>query len=277
MKRITLALTPFVTAAAALALMSSRPEHMPLAPLMAPRPVLSAAAPQASVPVVVELFTSEGCSSCPSADAALRELETAQSVLGVEVIALGQHVDYWDRLGWKDPYSSAQFTDRQRWYAEGFSEGNYTPQAVVNGRYEFVGSQKNTLAQTVAKAAQAPRATVTLARAANGTLQVQVSHLPAGTKAASVELALTETGLSSQVGRGENSGRLLRHAAVVRSLRTLGTVGADGTFVGSAPLNLNANWKADHLRAVVLVQETGSHHVVGVGTLPLGSGSTALN
>lgn len=234
-------------------------------------------APSAAVPVVVELFTSEGCSSCPSADAALRELETAQSVPGVEVIALGQHVDYWDRLGWKDPFSSAQFTERQRWYAQGFREGNYTPQAVINGQYEFVGSQRTTLAQTVAKAALAPHATVALARAANGTLAVQVSHLPAGTKAAEVELALTETGLSSQVGRGENSGRLLHHAAVVRTLRTLGTVGADGTFTSNTPLNLGANWKTSNLRAVVLVQETASHRVVGVGSLPLGGGSTASN
>ena len=234
------------------------------------------AAPLATVPVVVELFTSEGCSSCPSADAALRELETAQSVPGVEVIALGQHVDYWNRLGWKDPFSAAQFTQRQQWYAQGFNEGNYTPQAVVNGRYEFVGSRRQELAQTVAEAARAPRATVVLAREA-GNLSIKVSGLPAGTKAAEVELALTETGLSTQVGRGENSGRLLRHAAVVRTLRTLGTVGADGTFTATAPLNLNAAWKTDNLRAVVLVQETGSHHVVGVGTLPLASRTTAAN
>lgn len=269
MIRTLFALAPVLAVASGFALIS------PLAPA-ASAAKLPAAVP-AAVPVVVELFTSEGCSSCPSADAALRELETAQSVPGVEVIALGQHVDYWNNLGWKDPFSSAQFTERQRWYAQGFKEGNYTPQAVVNGQYEFVGSQQRTLAQTVAKAALAPRATVALARAAGGALSVQVSHLPAGTKAASVELALTETGLSSQVGRGENSGRLLRHAAVVRSLRTLGPVGADGTFTSSVPLNLNANWKTSNLRAVVLVQETGSHHVVGVGSLPLGGGSTALN
>ena len=265
MKLLALALTPLLTAAAAAVLMSARPA-----------PVAHRAAPLATVPVVVELFTSEGCSSCPSADAALRELETAQSVPGVEVIALGQHVDYWDRLGWKDPFSAAQFTQRQQWYAQGFNEGNYTPQAVVNGRYEFVGSRRQQLAQTVAEAARAPRATVALAREA-GNLSVKVSGLPAGTKAAEVELALTETGLSSQVGRGENSGRLLHHAAVVRTLRTLGTVGADGTFTATAPLNLNAAWKTDNLRAVVLVQETGSHHVVGVGTLPLASRTTAAN
>ena len=267
MKSVVWALTPLLASAAAV-LLSARPAPAPHAgPL---------AAPLAPVPVVVELFTSEGCSSCPSADAALRELETAQSVPGVEVIALGQHVDYWDRLGWRDPFSSAQFTQRQQWYAQGFKEGNYTPQAVVNGRYEFVGSQKATLAETVAKAAQAPRATVALAREA-GNISVKINGLPAGTKAAEVELALTETGLSSQVGRGENSGRLLRHAAVVRSLRPLGPVGADGTFSATAPLNLAAGWKTDNLRAVVLVQETGSHHVVGVGSLPLAVRTTAAN
>ncbi|MGY3091356.1 hypothetical protein ACVWYF_004422 [Hymenobacter sp. UYAg731] len=272
MNRIALVVTPLLTAAVAVGLMSSRP--LPLVPRPATRSGLLAAAP---VPVVVELFTSEGCSSCPSADVALRELETAQSVAGVEVIALGQHVDYWNNLGWKDPFSSPQFTARQRWYAEGFSEGNYTPQAVVNGRYEFVGSQRSTLAEKVAQAAQAPRATVALARAADGALTVQVSSLPAGTKAATVELALTETGLSSQVGRGENSGRLLRHAAVVRTWRQLGTVKPDGTFAATAPLALNSGWNTDHLRAVVLVQETGSHHIVGVGSLPLSPNSTARN
>ena len=260
-----MALLPILTMAVGLAVASQPAPPMGKKTLPAPR-----------VPVVVELFTSEGCSSCPSADAALRELETAQSVPGVEVIALGQHVDYWNRLGWKDPFSSAQFTERQRWYAEGFREGNYTPQAVVNGRYEFVGSERQTLAETVAQAAQAPHATVALHRAA-GMLHVQVSGLPAGTKAATVELALTETGLSSQVGRGENSGRLLRHAAVVRTLRTLGAVGTDGTFHAAVPLGLNAAWKAENLRAVVLVQETASHHIVGVGSLPLTIETAAVN
>lgn len=265
MNSISLTIVPLLTAATAVFL-STRPAALPLVPNVAP-----ASAPVALVPVVVELFTSEGCSSCPSADVALRELETAQSVPGVEVIALGQHVDYWNRLGWKDPFSSAQFTERQRWYAEGFKEGNYTPQAVVNGRYQFVGSQRPTLTQAVAQAAQAPRATVVLARGADGNLNVQVSNLPAGTQAATVQLALTETGLSSQVGRGENSGRLLRHAAVVRALRPLGAVAADGTFSATAPLNLSAAWKTNNLKAVVLVQETGSRHIVGVAALPLGS------
>ncbi|WP_426059036.1 DUF1223 domain-containing protein [Hymenobacter sp. B1770] len=266
MKRIMLAVTPLLTAVTALGLMSSRPVD----PATGPEPAPPVAGPPARVPVVVELFTSEGCSSCPSADAALRELEMAQSVPGVEVIALGQHVDYWNRLGWKDPFSSPQFTERQRWYAESFREGNYTPQAVVNGRYEFVGSQRQTLARAVTQAAQAPRATVTLARGADGNLNVQVSNLPAGTKATTVQLALTEAGLSSKVGRGENSGRLLQHAGVVRALRPLGAVAADGTFAASVPLTLGAGWKLANIKAVVLVQETASRHIVGVASLPLG-------
>jgi hypothetical protein len=259
MKRVALAFGPFLTASAAAVLLSSRPAHLPLAPNAA----------VTRVPVVVELFTSEGCSSCPAADAALRALETSQSLNGVEVIALGQHVDYWNRLGWQDPFSSAAFTQRQRDYAQGFGSGAYTPQAVVNGRYELVGSRRPELAEAIAKAAKAPRARVSVSRAANGSLHVSVADLPTGTQQSEVLLALTETGLSSQVGRGENSGRLLRHASVVRTLRPLGTVAATGTFTTTAPLNLEAQGKTQNLRAVVLVQEKGSRHIVGVASLPL--------
>ncbi len=242
---------------------------------MAPVPTVAPAAElipaTARVPVVVELFTSEGCSSCPSADAALRELENAQSVPGVEVLALGQHVDYWNRLGWKDPFSSSQFTDRQRHYAEALNSGSYTPQAVVNGETEFVGSQRGQLTQAVAKAARARHATVALSRADAHSLAVQISALPAGTQAADVLLALTESGLSTHVGRGENSGRTLQHASVVRTLRGLGSVGSDGTFTATVPLDLAADWQTNHLRAVVLVQERESRRIVGVGALPLGA------
>ena len=237
-----------------------------LGALVPARPVATASALRAGrVPVIVELFTSEGCSSCPAADAALRELENSQSVPGVEVIALGEHVDYWNRLGWKDGFSSSAYTERQRQYAAGFGTGSYTPQAVVNGRYEFVGSRPAELAATVAKAAKLPQATVTLL--ANGrTAQIQVRNVPAGTAPAEVLLAITESGLASQVGRGENADRLLRHAAVVRQLIPLGKVGADGTFAANPALTLPADWKRPNLRAVVLVQETASRRIVGAAT-----------
>ncbi|MGY3089090.1 hypothetical protein ACVWYF_002130 [Hymenobacter sp. UYAg731] len=222
------------------------------------------------VPVIVELFTSEGCSSCPAADAALRELEKAQSVPGAEVIALGEHVDYWNRLGWKDGFSAPAYTARQREYAAGFGTGSYTPQAVVNGRYELVGSRSGDLAAAVAKAAKVPQAAVTVAMAGS-TAQVRVSSLPSGTPATEVLLAITESGLASQIGRGENSGLLLHHAAVVRQLVPLGRVGADGTFAASPPLQLAANWKRPSLRAVVLVQEVASRRIVGAASVAVGN------
>jgi hypothetical protein len=237
-----------------------------LAVLSQARPVPVPAA--ARVPVVVELFTSEGCSNCPAADAALRELEAAQSVPGVEVIALGEHVDYWNRLGWKDGFSSAAYTERQRQYAQGFGTGSYTPQAVVNGRYEFVGSRTGQLVQTVAKAAKAPQAAISVSTG-EGVAQVRVTSVPVGTAAAEVVLVITESGLSSQVGRGENSGRLLRHAAVVRQLIPLGRIGADGTFTANSELKLNTAWKRSNLRAVALVQEVASRRIVGVAVVAL--------
>lgn len=231
----------------------------------------SAVAPAAAagrVPVIVELFTSEGCSSCPAADAALRKLEAAQSVPGVEVIALGEHVDYWNRLGWKDDFSSPAYTARQQQYAVGFGAGSYTPQAVVNGRYELVGSRAGELAQTVAQAATAPQAVVSLT-ASGSTAQVHVASVPVGTSVADVLLAITESGLASQVSRGENSGRLLHHAAVVRQLIYLGKIGTDGTFTAGTALNLPADWKRPNLRAVALVQEKASRRIVGVAVTAL--------
>ncbi|QJX47457.1 DUF1223 domain-containing protein [Hymenobacter taeanensis] len=228
------------------------------------------------VPVVVELFTSEGCSSCPAADDALRQLETDQSVDGIEVLALGEHVDYWNRLGWKDPFSSAAFTARQREYAAAFNTNSYTPQAVVDGGTELVGSRQWALVKAIEQAAKAPRATVQLTRA-GANLKVRVGQLPAGTGASTVLLAFTESGLSSQVGRGENSGRLLHHAAVVRELQTLGNLGPNGTFTAAPALALNPQWKVAHLKAVVLVQENASRHIVGVASLPLSAQEAAVN
>ena len=236
--------------------------------LIASRPAVESRAEAGRVPVVVELFTSEGCSSCPAADAALRELENAQSVPGVEVIALGEHVDYWNRLGWKDAFSSSAYTERQRQYAQGFGSGSYTPQAVVGGRYEFVGSRVGELATTVAKAAKAPQAAVAVS-VAGRTAQVRVRSVPPGTPATEVLLFVTESGLASQVGRGENAGRRLQHASVVRQLIPLGKTGADGTFTATHELVLPAGWKSANLRAVALVQETASRRIVGAGVAAL--------
>lgn len=228
-------------------------------------------APPARTPVVVELFTSEGCSSCPSADATLRELESSQPVPGAEIIALGQHVDYWNRLGWKDKFSDPAYTARQGQYAARFGSGSYTPQAVVQGRTELVGSRRAALVAAIGQAARAPQAAVSLAGGLNGQpLRVRVDKLPAGTGPAQVLLFITESGLATQVGAGENAGELLRHASVVRSLHPLGTVAPGVTFEASPTLALAAGWNPAHLRAVVLVQAERDRQVLGAAALPLG-------
>src|ERR1044071_3136232 len=112
-------------------------------------------------PVLVELFTSEGCSSCPPADEVLSKLDKTQLIQGVEVIALGEHVDYWNKLGWLDPYSSAEFSTRQNNYADAFGRDSvYTPQMIVDGQDEFVGANWNKAREAIMKAARLPKAKI---------------------------------------------------------------------------------------------------------------------
>src|SRR5689334_13924040 len=175
--------------------------------------------------VLVELFTSEGCSTCPPADKLLAELDQPQSLTGVQVIALGEHVDYWNQLGWKDPFSSAEFSQRQLDYARVLKQKDvYTPQMVVDGRVAFVGSHADTAREAIVKAASSPKADVNLAiktatpKALKLNLQVENAPPVSSGDNAEVMLAITESGLLSNVLRGENSGRKLTHSAVTRKL-----------------------------------------------------------
>lgn len=234
-----------------------------------------------ATPVVVELFTSEGCSSCPPADDVLARLDKTQPVQGVEVIALGEHVDYWNRLGWTDPYSSADFSRRQSGYSDAFGQdGVYTPQMIVDGRDEFAGGNGNRARDAIIKAARAPKAKVELLAApgADGTdgknlkLSVRISDVPQVTAGdtADVLLAFTENNLRSEVSRGENAGRNLRHSAVVRSLSVLGNIGAgQQSFEAQPTVNLGGGWRRNNMRAVVFVQERGTRHVLGAAALGL--------
>ena len=224
-------------------------------------------------PVVVELFTSEGCSSCPPADALLARLAEEPLAGNVQLIALEEHVDYWNDLGWADPFSSRDWTSRQYVYSEALGNGNpYTPQMVVDGAVEFVGSQKQKARQAILEAAGKTKIPVTLEQSnSNGTgtenLSVKVGKLKGTAKrdAAEVWLAITETGLHSAVTRGENAGEDLHHAAVVRSMRKIGEAKADGetSFAGDASVPLEKEWKRENLRAVLLVQEKKSRRILG--------------
>ncbi len=229
------------------------------------------AAPASRTPVIVELFTSEGCSSCPPADAVLSGLIKAQPVPGAEVIALGEHVDYWNHGGWADRFSSAKFSVRQSDYSRFFGLDNvYTPQMIVDGHAEFVGSDDIRARQAIAQAARAPKADVQVAKASGDLLTVRVDRLPASVKndAAFVILAVTEDGLSSSVGGGENSGRHLVHSAVVRQLRVLGTT-SGGVFTATPAVSLESDWRRSPLHAVVFVQERGSRRIVGAAEINL--------
>jgi hypothetical protein len=233
-----------------------------------------------STPVVVELFTSEGCSSCPPADALLAKLESAQPVAGARILAIEEHVDYWNHLGWVDPFSSSEWTGRQQDYAAALrGGGEYTPQMVVGGRDQFVGSRSDLAGQAIERARQLPVAVVSLTPAGEAgeeeprfAVRVEkVALLSPGDKA-EVSILVTETGLASAVTAGENQGRDLHHASVLRSLRRIGTADTknDTAFAGTVSLKLKPQWKRDNLTAVVLVQEKKSRHILGAASAPIG-------
>jgi len=228
-------------------------------------------------PVIVELFTSEGCSSCPPADALLKRLSEQQPVEGAQVIALEEHVDYWNNLGWADPFSSNAFSQRQDEYARSFGSGSvYTPQMIVDGQFELVGSRGTQARGTIQKAAALPKLEVRLTPIPNSAPEkpgvevrianpnaVQLRHAP------ELWVAITETNLQSDVKAGENSGEVLKHAAVVRSLRNAGTVQDLSSYQERVNLFLDSKWKKENLGVVVFVAEKDSHKIIGVGTATL--------
>jgi len=208
------------------------------------------ASAQTKTPVVVELFTSEGCSSCPPADQLLFKLEQ-QPVAGADIIVLGEHVDYWDQLGWRDRFSSAAFTNRQENYARAFGiAGPYTPQMVINGRVEFVGNDAQEALRRIADQKSPKSAPQLLLTQSGDHLHVSVTG---ANRSLNVFCAIAERDLSTHVGNGENRGRDLRHTGVVRQLTKLGST-RDGRFDSDFPLRLAPDWKVDNLHAVVFLQ-----------------------
>lgn len=235
-----------------------------------------------NVPVLVELFTSEGCSSCPRADDLLSKLVSSETIAGVQVIALGEHVDYWNNLGWADPYSNAGFSQRQRGYSEAFNlDSVYTPQMIVDGHEEFVGGDWNRLHGAILKAAETQKGRINLALTIQPDpgqnspivrLTVEVKDLPARSAGEDAEVlfAITENNLQTQVSRGENSGRYLHHSAVVRELDVLGHIGPDEEkFAAKKLISVSPGWRRENLNAIAFVQERRSRRVIAVGALSL--------
>ncbi|MEL7163224.1 MAG: DUF1223 domain-containing protein [Bacteroidota bacterium] len=211
-------------------------------------------APAASPPVVLELFTSQGCSSCPPADALLASYADRE-----DVIALSFHVDYWDYLGWKDPFSSPHFSARQTDYTEQFGARTYTPQLVVNGRKELIGSRKTEVKQAVAEALRAEaRFTPELTtKTENGT--VTVSYKLAGaTTGHRVTALLVQPQADSAVKRGENRGRDLHHVNVVRAME-------HAPAAATGELTLTIPKAGNQWEVVLLVQNEETQAIVGAG------------
>lgn len=204
-------------------------------------------------PVIVELFTSEGCSSCPPADRLLMDLQK-QSRPDAEIIVLSEHVDYWDFQGWKDPFSARQFSDRQAQYAQQqLSTDVYTPQMFVDGHKGFTGSDSSQAVEEIRNAGKATKIGVTIEQLDSAAGSTRFRITTAAGKDADLLLAITEDGLESKVARGENSGRFLAHTGVVRSLNKVGASAEKENLVETV-VHLDPSWKREKLRAVAFLQ-----------------------
>lgn len=230
----------------------------------------SAEARAPAQPVVVELFTAEGCSACPPADALLDRLAHDQPVAGAEVIALELHVDYFDRPGKADPFAQAAFSARQAEYIRSFGKrGAYTPQMVIDGGREVVGARDRETHDAVADAARAPKAKVVIARDGDK-LTITVDGLAdvGGSDSASLWLALTEEGLTSRDGTAATA----VHGPVVRDLRRVSSVAGGASapvIVKDLDVAMDASWRRDKVRAVAFVQRDKSLQIVGAGAISM--------
>jgi hypothetical protein len=239
-----------------------------------------AAAP-AGRTVVLELFTSEGCSSCPPADRLLEELAGTALAGDIEIVPLSLHVDYWNHLGWRDPYSQALFSRRQESYAAVLPAGRvYTPQLVVDGEVHLVGSDRREALAAIAAAARRAEAVVELepasdsqSRGGSVAWRVSIDAAALEPRPASMELfvAVTEDGLESSVSRGENAGRRLGHIAVTRSLLAACKVPRGHTGLASHEVTIMhvPSWMRDRLHLVAWIAGGSKGPILGAARAPV--------
>jgi hypothetical protein len=227
----------------------------------------------ARTPVLVELFTSEGCSSCPPADALLSRLDATQFVPGAQAIVLSEHVTYWNHLGWSDPFSLEEMTQRQSRYASRFGlDSVYTPQAIVDGEAQVLGSDSEALGHAIAAAAMKAKAE------RHGQLTIEGAHWSGSTISFAVKppdglegvltVVLAEDATQSSVGRGENAGRTLHHVAVVRRMQTVGASKADEQRVTLEVGNLKG-LIAHAFRLIAFMTDEPGGRVLAVAEVPI--------
>ena len=227
------------------------------------------APPATRVPVLVELFTSEGCSSCPAADALLATLQRDQPIDRAQVVPIGLHVDYFDHEGWKDPFSSPAFTERQRNYSQLFGPDSvYTPQIVVNGTQAIEGNDGERVRRAILAAAGRTHWPIGLTARVSGArvrMTVELPAAPQGAERIQTLWAITQDGLTTEVKRGENGGRTLHHVAVARRLQVLGPLGRQAAVV-ERETSMDRRWGALGLNAVVWLQGVKTRQVYGAAT-----------
>lgn len=225
-----------------------------------------AAAATNRVPVLVELFTSEGCSDCPPADALLERLDASQFVPSAQAIVLSEHVTYWNHEGWEDPFSFETIDERQKQYVLRFGlSDSYTPQAIVDGSAQVVGNNTGALTQAMAHAAETPKAEIAIENVhwENGAVDF-AAHGPAGSNADLI-VALAANATRSEVARGENAGRTLHHVAVVRVIKDFGSKAGDGRPLKLSGGSLDHGAEAkDPVRLVVFLADRKNGHVIAV-------------
>jgi len=232
---------------------------------------VQAASAEHRKPVLVELFTSEGCSDCPPADDLLARLDATQFVPGAQAIVLSEHVTYWNHQGWNDPFSMPVFDERQQEYVYRFRlQGSYTPQVVVDGAWQAVGNDPGALTRAVASAATAPTEQLAIADASWTGKGVRFAVHGTADSGARLEAALAEDATRSEVARGENAGRTLHHVAVVRVLKEFGSNAMDGRplELGGADFSKGAS-ATTPVRLVVFLanRKTGRVEAVAEQTL----------
>jgi hypothetical protein len=236
-----------------------------------------AAPPDQPTPILLELFTSEGCSTCPPAEDFVQRLDANQPVSGAQLIVLSEHVDYWDHDGWRDPYSSAQFTERQAGYVHALGLPTpYTPQMIVDGYIVLQGSTSD-IEQTFAKQSKLPKIPV---RIASATIDAPSQQLKVKIEADAPDSQKKEHGgivwiavaldhAASQVSAGENSGKRLEHVAVVTDLKKLGKLEKGKSFSQEATLKLKPGIDPKNLRLIAFIQEPNEGKILGASSVRL--------
>jgi hypothetical protein len=235
-----------------------------------------------SHPILVELFTSEGCSSCPPADSFVQKLDMLQPVAGAQLIVLSEHVDYWDHDGWKDPNSSRELTERQSAYVHvlGLSTA-YTPQIIVDGVSEMRLGDPQQVEKAFQQAAASPKVavrigTVDVDQGNPGLLRTRVeTNANTGRHNADVYVAIALDHVESQVLRGENGGRRLTHTAVVQEISRIGKIQKGKSFAEDVHLKLKAGTDPISIRVVAFVQEPGPGKLLGAALWKAGAEKVA--